>query len=205
MLRAILAQAQRAHRILRDLMYVARPSEPRPRFCQPEEILRACLRDAKAEADVRGRPARRRAAPSPGPKSGPTPTRCGTWPRSCSATPWRPPPREGRSRSRPRGDAAALPGPSRTPAEGSPRPRASTCSTPSTADVRRAAGSDLACPAPPGSSSQAGGDLRWHSTPGQGTIFHVHLPLAAPPKPPVLAESETGPPGSRNDPPLPTP
>ncbi|MBV8555466.1 MAG: hypothetical protein JO116_07865, partial [Planctomycetaceae bacterium] len=52
--------------------------------------------------------------------------------------------------------------------------------------------------------SLAGGDLRWHSTPGQGTTFHLHLPLAAPPKPPVLAESETGPPGSSKDPPLPT-
>ena len=30
-LRAIVAQAQRAHRLLRDLMYVARPPEPRPR------------------------------------------------------------------------------------------------------------------------------------------------------------------------------
>jgi signal transduction histidine kinase len=52
--RAIIAQAQRAHRILRDLMYVARPPEPRPRPCQPEEIVRACLRDLQAEAEARG-------------------------------------------------------------------------------------------------------------------------------------------------------
>jgi signal transduction histidine kinase len=53
-LRAIIAQAQRAARILRDLMYVARPPEPRPRPCQPEEIVRACLRDLQADAEARG-------------------------------------------------------------------------------------------------------------------------------------------------------
>ncbi|MCA1685593.1 MAG: HAMP domain-containing histidine kinase, partial [Planctomycetia bacterium] len=52
-LRAILVQAQRAHRILRDLMYVARPPEPRPRFCQPDEIVRASVRDARADAEDR--------------------------------------------------------------------------------------------------------------------------------------------------------
>ena len=53
-LRAIIAQAQRAARILRDLMFVARPPEPRPRPCQPEEVVRACLRDLQSEADARG-------------------------------------------------------------------------------------------------------------------------------------------------------
>ena len=53
-LRAIIAQAQRAARILRDLMYVARPPEPRPRPCSPEEVVRASLRDLQGEADARG-------------------------------------------------------------------------------------------------------------------------------------------------------
>jgi signal transduction histidine kinase len=53
-LRAVIAQAQRAARILRDLMYVARAPEPRPRPCQPEEVVRACLRDLQAEAETRG-------------------------------------------------------------------------------------------------------------------------------------------------------
>ena len=53
-LRAIIAQAQRAARILRDLMYVARPPEPRPRPCLPEDIVRACLRDLQGDADARG-------------------------------------------------------------------------------------------------------------------------------------------------------
>src|SRR5262249_4748893 len=53
-LRTIWTQAQRAHRILRDLMYVARPPELRPRFCQLEEVLRNSLRDARESADELG-------------------------------------------------------------------------------------------------------------------------------------------------------
>src|SRR5262249_16270354 len=53
-LRTILSQAQRAHRILRDLMYVARPPEPRLRFCQPDEILRAGVRGGRDGADAGG-------------------------------------------------------------------------------------------------------------------------------------------------------
>jgi signal transduction histidine kinase len=53
-LRAIITQARRVHRILRDLMYVARPPAPRPRLCQPDEILRACVNDLQLDADARG-------------------------------------------------------------------------------------------------------------------------------------------------------
>ena len=53
-LRAIISQAQRAHRILRDLMFVARPAEARPRACQPDEIVRASLRDLQHEAEAQG-------------------------------------------------------------------------------------------------------------------------------------------------------
>ncbi len=53
-LRIIIGQAQRAHRILRDMMYVARPPSARPRTCRPDDILRASLRDLKPEADARG-------------------------------------------------------------------------------------------------------------------------------------------------------
>lgn len=53
-LRIILGQAQRTHRILRDLMFVARPPAPRPRACRPSEILRTCLRGFQEECDARG-------------------------------------------------------------------------------------------------------------------------------------------------------
>ncbi len=53
-LRIILGQAQRTHRILRDLMFVARPPAPRPRACRPSEILRTCLSEFQEECDARG-------------------------------------------------------------------------------------------------------------------------------------------------------
>jgi signal transduction histidine kinase len=53
-LRVIIAQSQRAHRMLRDLMYYAQPSAARPRPCLPEEVVRRGLDDLRAEADSRG-------------------------------------------------------------------------------------------------------------------------------------------------------
>ena len=53
-LRIILSQAQRTHRILRDLMFIARPPEPRPRACRPADVLRVCLAEFEAEAVSRG-------------------------------------------------------------------------------------------------------------------------------------------------------
>jgi signal transduction histidine kinase len=52
-LRIILNQAGRAHRILRDLIFVARPLAPRPRNCRPADLLRACLRDFQDECSAR--------------------------------------------------------------------------------------------------------------------------------------------------------
>jgi signal transduction histidine kinase len=53
-LRIILSQASRAHRILRDLMFVARPPAPWPRPCRPSELLRTCVRDHQEECAARG-------------------------------------------------------------------------------------------------------------------------------------------------------
>jgi signal transduction histidine kinase len=53
-LRAIIAQAQRAHRMLRDLMAVARPSSARPRPCMPEELVRRVLDELRNDAEARG-------------------------------------------------------------------------------------------------------------------------------------------------------
>jgi signal transduction histidine kinase len=53
-LRIILGQAQRAHRILRDLMFVARPPDPRPRPCKPTELLGSLLAEFERECDARG-------------------------------------------------------------------------------------------------------------------------------------------------------
>jgi len=53
-LRIMINQAGRAHRILRDLMFVARPPVPRRRSCRPSELLRNCLRDFQDECAARG-------------------------------------------------------------------------------------------------------------------------------------------------------
>jgi len=50
----ILNQARRAHRILRDLMFVARPAEARPRACRPADVLRSTLAEFQAECEARG-------------------------------------------------------------------------------------------------------------------------------------------------------
>ena len=52
-LRVMISQCQRAHRMLRDLMYVARPVERRERLCNPSETLRRCLDDLREEAAAR--------------------------------------------------------------------------------------------------------------------------------------------------------
>ena len=87
-LRAIITQAQRAHRILRDLMYVARPPEPRPRPCQPERDRPGLGPRHPGRGRGPGCPRpefeAREARPS---ESGPTPTRSARWPTSWSATP----------------------------------------------------------------------------------------------------------------------
>ncbi|MBV8488655.1 MAG: HDOD domain-containing protein [Planctomycetaceae bacterium] len=53
-LHIILGQAQRTHRILRDLMFVARPPAPRLRTCRPSEILRSSLASFQNESEARG-------------------------------------------------------------------------------------------------------------------------------------------------------
>ena len=53
-LRIIINQAGRAHRILRDLMFVARPPEFRRRLCRVSDLLRATLRKFQSECTARG-------------------------------------------------------------------------------------------------------------------------------------------------------
>ena len=47
-------QAGRAHRILRDLMFVGRPPAPRKRTCRPSDLLRDSVRDFQDECVARG-------------------------------------------------------------------------------------------------------------------------------------------------------
>ena len=62
------------------------------------------------------------------------------------------------------------------------RPRPRTFSTPSTAGARPAAAWAWAFPAPPGSSEWPAAGCAGRHTRGQGTIFHINLPLPPPPE-----------------------
>ncbi len=53
-LRIMINQAGRAHRILRDLMFVGRPPARRPRSCRPSELLRESVRDFQEECTTKG-------------------------------------------------------------------------------------------------------------------------------------------------------
>ncbi|HZW29417.1 MAG TPA: ATP-binding protein [Isosphaeraceae bacterium] len=53
-LQIILSQAQRTHRILRDLMFIARPPAPRNRLCRPSESLRSLLPEFERQCAARG-------------------------------------------------------------------------------------------------------------------------------------------------------
>ena len=52
-LKAIIDQSLRAHRMLRDLIFIARPTDLRPRFCRPAEVVRAIHRELKEDLQRR--------------------------------------------------------------------------------------------------------------------------------------------------------
>ncbi len=189
-LRAIIAQAQRAHRILRDLMYVARPPEFRPRPCQPDEIVRASLRDLQGEAEARGVRVTIEAR-EPGPRvwADPEPLRqvADVLVRNAlEATP-----SGGTVQFTASVDGRKLrwivhdTGRGIGPGEGAHLFDPFYCG--------RQAGRGLGLGLPRASRivAQAGGELRWHSIPGQGSTFQVTWPVAE--IPPAAEEDRPGP------------
>jgi signal transduction histidine kinase len=202
-LRAILGQAQRAHRILRDLMYIARPPEPRPRFCQPGEIVRTCLRDFKAEAEARGLRLFHDGAEGTSK----------VWAdhdalrhlieilvrNALESTP-----KGGKVRVTTSGDAHTLRWTVQDNGRGISATEGQHLFDPFYCGRQAGRGLGLGLPRAARIVAQAGGELRWHSRPGQGSVFQVHLPLGAPPKPPeseaeipsLTPQSKTSVPGS---------
>ena len=188
-LRAILTQAQRAHRILRDLMYVARPPEPRPRFCQPDEVVRNCLRDFKAEAEARGVRLTLDCVENVSK----------VWAdldglrhlmdilvrNALEATP-----HGGKVQVTTSGDAAALRWTVQDNGRGISATEGQHLFDPFYCGRQAGRGLGLGLPRASRFVTLVGGELRWHSTPGQGSIFHVHLPLSPPPKPPQVVEPD---------------
>jgi signal transduction histidine kinase len=189
-LRAIFTQAQRAHRILRDLMYVARPPEPRPRSCQPDEIVRNCLRDLRDAADERGvrliaeaRGSELKVWADPDalrhvaevllknaleatPKGGTIEVTTAT---TASAS----------------GAAEALSWIVQDNGRGISAAEGMHLFDPFYCGRQAGRGLGLGLPRAARIVAQAGGEIRWHSAPGQGSTFHVHLPLCGPPQAPA--------------------
>lgn len=182
-LRAILAQAQRAHRILRDLMYVARPPEPRSRFCQPDEVMRACLRDHKADAEMRG--VRLLGDDlATGPRVWADPDGLKQLADVLIRNALESTPKGGTIQVSSSGGPEALRWTVEDSGRGITAAEGQRLFDPFYCGRQAGRGLGLGLPRAARFVSQAGGELRWHSTPGQGTSFHVHLPLNPPPKPP---------------------
>jgi signal transduction histidine kinase len=205
-LRTILTQAQRAHRILRDLMFFARPPEPRPRFCQPEEIVRNCVRDLREYADERG-------------------VRLAAEARGSDAKVWADPDAlrhltevllRNALEATPKGGTVQVTTATATTPAGTPETlswlvqdsgrglshtEAAHLFDPFYCGRQAGRGLGLGLPRAARIVEQAGGEIRWHPAPGQGTIFHVHLPLAAPPQAPAeLAAAAGGAPALKDGP-----
>lgn len=182
-IRAILSQAQRAHRILRDLMYYARPPEPRPRFCVPDEIVRNCLRDFRPDAENRG--LRLSADGGEGLSK--------IWAdhdalrhlletlvrNALEATP-----RGGKVQISTSGNEKALFWTVQDSGRGINTNDARHLFDPFYCGRQAGRGLGLGLPRAARFVAQTGGEIRWHAAPGQGSVFDVHIPLNAPPDPP---------------------
>jgi signal transduction histidine kinase len=194
-LRAILSQAQRAHRILRDLMYVARAPELRLRPCLPDEVWRASLRDARPEADER---AVRLVAEMPGAGkrvwADPDALRhlADTLLRNAlEATP-----PGGTVRVESLGDAGELRWSVHDSGRGVTEAEGEHLFDPFYCGRQAGRGLGLGLPRAARFVALAGGEIRWSSIPGQGSTFTVRLPLSEfPERPPAESSGRPGLPG----------
>jgi signal transduction histidine kinase len=183
-LRAILTQGQRAHRILRDLMYFARPPEPRPRYCQPEEIVRNCVRDLRDNAEERG-------------------VRLVAEARGTEARVWADPdalrhltevlvrnaleatPGGGTVQVTTTASVESLSWIVQDNGRGLAAAEGAHLFDPFYCGRQAGRGLGLGLPRAARIVALAGGEIRWHAPAGQGTTFHVRLPLSRPPQAPA--------------------
>jgi signal transduction histidine kinase len=176
-LRIMINQAGRAHRILRDLMFVGRPPARRPRTCRPSELLRESVRDFQEECTAKGI-------------------------RLCSEidettlTAWTDPdalrhladmfirnavqatPSGGKIEVGSRVQKDELQWWFLDSGRGLDSSEAAHLFDPFYCGRQAGRGLGMGLPRAARIVSNAGGRIRWTSHPGQGTIFHVNLPLA---------------------------
>jgi signal transduction histidine kinase len=180
-LRIILAQAQRSHRILRDLMFVARPQAPRPRACRPSDVLRTCLSSFQQECEARGIRLTSELEPGESPAWA-DPDALGHLAETLIRNAIQATPSGGRIQVRSRRQGNELrwwisdSGRGIGPAEGAHLFDPFYCGR------QAGRGLGLGLPRAARMVTQAGGTLHWSSSVGQGTVFQVQLPLEAPPE-----------------------
>jgi signal transduction histidine kinase len=181
-LRIMLNQAQRTHRILRDLMFVARPPAPRCRPCRPAEALQALLPDFERECAARGVQVVAELDDPP----------VSTWAdpealqhlaeillrNALMATP-----AGGRIHVRSSRQREELVWSFRDTGKGITPLEATHLFAPFFCGRQAGRGLGLGLPRAARIVELAGGQLRWTSHPGQETTFEVHLPLVARPEP----------------------
>ncbi len=176
-LQIILDQALRAHRILRDLIFVARPPVLRRRKCRPAEILQMCLRGFQGECETRGIRLIEEVGESDANMVG-DPEALNHLAQILLRNAIQATPNGGKIevRSSIRDDELVWSfsdsGKGITPTEGAHLFDPFFCG--------RQAGRGLGLGLPRAARflELAGGHVRWTSNPGHGTAFHVHLPLS---------------------------
>jgi signal transduction histidine kinase len=174
-LQIIIAQALRAHRILADLMFVARPPRPEPRPCRPGEILLACLHDLEAEFQARRVELSRQIVdPAAELLAEPDALRHLAEILILNAVQATPP--GGRVTVRQSATAGQLEWTVVDSGRGFSAADGAHLLDPFYCGRKAGRGLGLGLPRASRIVEQAGGRLRWSSSPGQGTVFRVDFP-----------------------------
>jgi signal transduction histidine kinase len=183
-----MGQAQRAHRILRDLMFVARPPAPRRRACRPPELLASLVREFDRECAARG--VRLVAELDDEPQSAWTdPDALRHLAEILLRNALQATPPGGRIHVRSNHTDDELIWTVTDTGKGIVDGEAAHLFDPFHCGRQAGRGLGLGLPRAATIVNLAGGRIRWSSNPGHETLFQVHLPLASQPE-----QSAAGPP-----------